>query len=175
LLTVTTYVLPQKLRGLLSRPLGDLVAGSQLDVGQVLRRNTQDSKPPKVILVGDTVSRKAIEARIVPDLMIIDNLEKRSRATPQDYAANRVIRAKNRAGMIEEGARVAVERAVRGEAELVEIEGEEDLLTLVAVLAAPAGSLVIYGQPNEGVVVVRVALDSKARAQMILDQMERVD
>jgi uncharacterized protein (UPF0218 family) len=153
--------------------LGDLVAGTEVDLGQLLRKLIRDLKPPKIILVGDTVSRDADQAGILPALMILDNMEKRKRATAHEYPSGRVIKARNGAGKIEEGARDAVERAVRGEADVVEIDGEEDLLTIVAVLAAPAGSLVVYGQPNEGVVVVRVADDSKARAELILSQMDR--
>jgi hypothetical protein len=106
--------------------------------------------------------------------MIIDNLEKRRRAVVYAYPKNRVVTAKNQAGTIEQNARVAVERAIRGEASLVEIDGEEDLLALIAVLAAPGGALVVYGQPDEGVVLVRVSDRRKAEAERILEQMDRV-
>jgi len=107
--------------------------------------------------------------------MIIDNLEKRQRTIPYAHPRNRVINAKNQAGKIEHKARLAVERAIRGEADLVEIEGEEDLLAIIAVIAAPLGSLVVYGQPNEGVVLVRVSAENKVEAGRILEQMDRVN
>jgi hypothetical protein len=106
--------------------------------------------------------------------MIIDNLEKRQKASKYAYPRSQVIKARNRAGTIEQNARVAVERAIRGEASLVEIDGEEDLLALIAVLTAPNGSLVVYGQPNEGVVLVRVSDERKAEAEKVLEQMDRV-
>jgi hypothetical protein len=127
-----------------------------------------------LILVGDSVSRQATRAGIAPDVMIIDNLEKRRKATAYVPPHKRVITAKNQAGKIEHGARLAVERAIHGEADLVVIEGEEDLLAIVAVIAAPPGSLVVYGQPNEGVVLVRVSAETKAKAEQILQQMGRV-
>ena len=170
-----TYVLPARLRATLSRPLGELVAGSHVDLGQILGKIIEEGKPAKLILVGDSVSRQATEAGIVPDVLVIDNLEKRHAALSHSYPGRRVIKAKNQPGRIEEDGRVAVERAIHGDAELVEIDGEEDLLTIVAVLAAPLGSLVVYGQPNEGVVLVTVSGDSKARARGILDQMDRID
>jgi hypothetical protein len=77
--------------------------------------------------------------------------------------------------MIEDNALFAVERAIRGEADLVEVDGEEDLLAVVTVLAAPAGSIVVYGQPNKGVVIVTVTETTKANAAKILGQMERVE
>jgi hypothetical protein len=173
-LTSTTYVLPERLRATFNRSLGDLLPGSKIDLGQVLRRIIESDRPTKLILVGDRVSREASEAGIKPDVMIIDNLERRQKATAYAYPRNWVITAKNRAGRIEHNARLAVERAIAGEADLVEIDGEEDLLALVAVIAAPDGSLVVYGQPDEGVVLVRVSQENKTKARGILKQMDRV-
>jgi hypothetical protein len=174
LFAVTTYALPDKLRPTLSRPLGELISGSNIDLGKVLRKLIQQEKPTKVILVGDNVSRRASEAGIRPDVMIIDKLEKRHRAIDYAYPSSRKIKAKNQAGRIEHNAWVAVQRAISGEADLIEIDGEEDLLVLTAVLVAPIGSLVVYGQPNEGIVLVRVSAERKAGAERILGQMERV-
>jgi hypothetical protein len=150
------------------------VSGSEIDLARVLKEIIQREKPTKIILVGDSVSRQASQAGILSDVMIIDNLEKRRRAIVYAYQKDRVVRAKNKAGTIEQNARVAVERAIRGEASLVQIDGEEDLLALIAVIAAPNGSLVVYGQPGEGVVLVRVSEKRRAEAERILEQMDRV-
>ena len=173
MLPATTYVLPAKLRTILNRPLGDLIRGSAVDLGSLLRSVIAERKPTKLIFVGDSVSRQATLAGIAPDVMIVDNLEKRKRAIAYAYPHDRIIAAKNRAGTIEENARLAVERAVRGEADLVIVDGEEDLLAVIAVISAPLGSLVVYGQPNEGVVLVRVSSESKVQAERILGQMDR--
>jgi len=156
--------------------MGDLLPGSDIDIGLVLRALIEKESPPRLILVGDSVSRRATQSGIRPDVIIVDNLERRQKASDEyEYPKGRVAKAKNRAGMIEHDARLAVERAVRGEADRVEIDGEEDLLVLVAVIAAPPRSIVVYGQPNEGVVLVRVSADAKVRAQNFLDQMDPVD
>jgi len=173
-LTETTYVLPENLRPTLRRPLGDLVPGSEIDLGRLLCGVMTKEKPISLILVGDSVSRQATLAGITPDVMIIDNLEKRQTATPYAHPHNRVLTAKNQAGRIEQNARLAVERAIRGEADLVVIDGEEDLLAIVAVIAAPLRSLVVYGQPDEGVVLVKVSAESKVKAERLLEQMDRV-
>jgi uncharacterized protein (UPF0218 family) len=54
------------------------------------------------------------------------------------------------------------------------VNGEEDLAVIPACLYAPIGSAVIYGQPNEGVVVVHVTEEKRKETQAILDQMARV-
>jgi uncharacterized protein (UPF0218 family) len=53
------------------------------------------------------------------------------------------------------------------------VDGEEDLLTLAAVLFAPDKAFVVYGQPHEGVVVVKVTEEKRAEAQELLDSMKR--
>jgi len=174
-LTASTYLLPEKLRKTLQRPLGDLVVGSEVDLGQLLSGIIAKEKPGRLILVGDSVSQQATRAGIMPDVRVIDNLEKRQTATAYAHPHNRMIAAKNQAGKIEHKARLAVERAIRGEADLVLIDGEEDLLAIIAVIAAPLGSLVVYGQPNQGVVLVRVSPASKAKAEEILKQMDVVN
>ena len=52
------------------------------------------------------------------------------------------------------------------------VDGEEDLFTLIAVLQAPENTLVIYGQPFTGVVVVPVNAQTKKKAQLIVDAMQ---
>jgi len=48
------------------------------------------------------------------------------------------------------------------------VEGKEDILTLVAVVLAPLGSLVAYGQPDRGIVIVVVSDVEKSLAEQII-------
>ncbi len=171
---MTRYVLTPKLRETLSRPLGVLVAGNEDECNRILKEVIAKEHPTKVILVGDSISRNATQSGIRADLMIIDNLEKRARAKTYEFKAQRRIRTKNPAGTIEVEACETVKRAILGGGDLIEVEGEEDLLTIVTVRSAPLGALVVYGQPGEGIVLVRVSEAKKAEAQAILDQMERI-
>jgi uncharacterized protein (UPF0218 family) len=52
------------------------------------------------------------------------------------------------------------------------IDGEEDLLTLVAVLSAPEDTLVVYGQPHIGIVAVKATEETKEKMHRIVDAME---
>jgi hypothetical protein len=52
------------------------------------------------------------------------------------------------------------------------VEGEEDLLTLIAIMNAPQESLVVYGQPHEGIVVVKVTEDKKTEISELLKAMK---
>ena len=51
----------------------------------------------------------------------------------------------------------------------IKIQGEEDLLALPAILLAPLGSVVIYGQKDLGVVVVEVTEEKKEEVKKIIN------
>ncbi|HYA22476.1 MAG TPA: DUF359 domain-containing protein, partial [Thermoproteota archaeon] len=62
-----------------------------------------------------------------------------------------------------------------GAGTVVIVEGEEDLLTLFAIDLSSGGDLVIYGQPGEGAVVVRVDDDVKKRNSELLGSIPSVE
>jgi hypothetical protein len=53
----------------------------------------------------------------------------------------------------------------------VAVKGEEDLLALPVIALAPVSALVFYGQPGEGIVVVRADAESKSRIKAILAEI----
>lgn len=106
--------------------------------------------------------------------MIIDNKEKRTRTKPLDARARRTFRVRNDPGTIGSEALAAVEEAIESGDAIMIVEGEEDLLTLVAMAAAPLGSFVIYGQPGEGLVLVEVNSSARKKACSFLESMTRI-
>ncbi|MHA2499708.1 MAG: DUF359 domain-containing protein [Candidatus Hodarchaeales archaeon] len=48
------------------------------------------------------------------------------------------------------------------------VSGEEDLLTIPAVISSPIGAVVIYGQPNVGLVLIEITEDIQQKFQEIL-------
>jgi GTP-dependent dephospho-CoA kinase len=80
---------------------------------------------------------------------------------------------KNPQGTISEEALEAVQKALESDKHVhIIVDGEEDLLTLIAVLCAPEKSLVVYGQPHEGIVVVKVTAKKKAETMEFLKAMK---
>jgi uncharacterized protein (UPF0218 family) len=132
-------------------------------------------KPRMLILVGDTISRKALHSGIRADVIIIDKKEMRAGAVEFTHEKTRVFRTVNAQGTIDLLAWEAVAEAVRKGSGAVLVEGEEDLLTLVAIIVAPVGSIVAYGQPGEGIVIVRVTVKKKNEIQALVDEMGRAD
>ena len=126
-----------------------------------------------VVTVGDRVTETLQETMgKSPDVFVVDGMERRAvREVPQ-IAHGSVLKAKNPAGKITKAALAAVKKAFAGQKPvMVLIDGEEDLLTIPAVIEAPVGAVVFYGQPLEGVVAVKVDEKSKASAREILAQM----
>jgi len=145
----------------LKDPLGELVIGEQDECINVLKGVLEAEKPVLLILVGDTISRTALQSGLQPSVIIIDGKEKRQTATKFPVEDARVLRTRNKPGCIEQEAWNTVERAVEYGSNVVLVDGEEDLLTLPAILSAPIGSLVVYGQPDKGIVLVRVTPEKK--------------
>jgi len=58
-----------------------------------------------------------------------------------------------------------------GEKIKIIVEGEEDLATLPAILYSPPGSAVVYGQPNEGSVLVDVTAEKKLHIEELMKRM----
>ena len=54
----------------------------------------------------------------------------------------------------------------------IDVDGEEDLATLPAILIAPEGASVVYGQPGEGMVLVQVGREATERARDLLTRMD---
>jgi hypothetical protein len=170
---LTKLVLTDKLRSSLKQPLGKLLRGSGPEIYEEIATTISLKKPPRVIFVGDSVSKRAVAQGIPRDVMIIDNKEKRARTKPLGARTTRVFRVRNDPGTIGSEPWAAVEEAIEsGDATMI-VEGEEDLLTLVAMAVAPLGSFVIYGQPGEGLVVVEVDDAAKNKAWCFLEGMRR--
>lgn len=122
--------------------------------------------------MGDVVSRSMLDRGLRVDVFIVDDRSMRRPIEPLEYRVNRVLRLVNPAGTITEESWRAIGEAIRSEGPVkVLVEGEEDLLTIVAVLLAPEGSIVVYGQPGEGAVVIRVDESSKERMRKIIYRM----
>jgi uncharacterized protein (UPF0218 family) len=164
-------ILTEELRSSLKHPLGKLLPGSGPEIYEEIVTAISVRKPPSVIFVGDAVARNAVTRGIRRNVVIIDNKEKRIQTKPLDASARRTFRVRNEPGSIGSQAWAAVKEAIESGDAIVIIEGEEDLLTLVAMAVAPLGSFVIYGQPGEGVVIVQIDDSARKRACALLESM----
>lgn len=146
---------------LLKRPLGKLVQGgpesTRPEVEKIVR-----SKEGKLVAVGDAVTRELLAMGVVPDVCIVDGKIERKPVEHIVVKGAKELKCENRPGTISGEAYRAVVMSLGLEGPVVlRVEGEEDLLGLIVMAEAALGTLMLYGQPGEGVVVVNV--DEKAR------------
>jgi hypothetical protein len=172
---IVLYRVTPELRGKLRAPFGMLIQGSFAETMDEMKKIVKLEKPPMIVSVGDRVSRNLHESKMNPQLSVIDNKCMRKNIEPRVFAAEKVIHVKNPQGTITEEAIAAIRTALESDRHVqIIVDGEEDLLTLIAVLYAPENSLVVYGQPYKGIVAVRVTSERKAAATEILKAMKVV-
>jgi len=157
----------------LKKPQGLLIEGPLEKTMKRLKELIEKEKPSTVISVGDVVSRSMIEYGVSLNVLIVDNKVMRKPIQPITVDADQTLYAKNPQGAITDEAWTVIRSAVEQKGRTrVMVDGEEDLLALIAVLSAPEHALVVYGQPHVGIVVVKVTEETKEKMRRIVDAME---
>ena len=131
-----------------------------------------------VISVGDVTTYNLFKAGVRPRLCLIDKFTKRSAVSETisavtsrtDYVN---ISVKNPAGMISSRMVSEIKDALSSSDKhiCIFVDGEEDLATLPAIALAELGTLVLYGQPDEGLVCVKVTAEKKEEMKEMLMQV----
>ena len=160
-------ILPQVLRSTLAKPIGVCISNGKKII------------TPKdlVISVGDTTTEALLSQGIVPTLSIIDFQARRKAFDWKKDVWDMLIKNRDIAyfesgpGFINKKVMGAIKNwSKQQKPTLFIIDGEEDLLVLPAILYAPIGSVVYYGQPNEGIIEVIVTTEKKTLVQKLLNQ-----
>ncbi|MCC6009426.1 MAG: DUF359 domain-containing protein [Fervidicoccaceae archaeon] len=151
-------IIPQEdLRVFLSKPFGFLFVGNKFwETGIPEKYN--------VITVGDYVTKSYIEfLGEAPPLAFIDLKTKRTSIRSEDVSGyfDYIVNIRNPQGTVFlEGMITSLLEATIGfpqDKVLVIVEGEEDLVPLaLTYLNLPEDTLIVYGQPNIGVVAYRI-------------------
>lgn len=160
--------LPDEVRPLLKHPLGQLFSSVTTAIEYL-----QQLRPTRLIAVGDIVTAELLEAGLKLDVAVVDfvvmrsPVDKKIRRTIDLFDA-KIVRVKNPAGTITQELRAVLDEA-KPPLKII-VDGEEDLATLPAVLSAPLGSVVVYGQPYNGVVIVEVTESKRREFEALLEQ-----
>lgn len=167
------YTLTPRLRVFLKEPFGTLLEGTPQETISKLKENIWKEKPPIIASVGDIVSQNLHERNIHPQLTVIDYISLRDQILPKQPIVEKTVYVKNPQGTITKEAINAIKEAFKKNLHThVVVDGEEDLLTLIAILYAPKDSFIIYGQPYCGIVVVRASTEKKEQVKELLKEMK---
>tara|TARA_B100000927_G_scaffold66824_1_gene52662 strand:+ start:689 stop:1777 length:1089 start_codon:yes stop_codon:yes gene_type:complete len=178
----STRIMTDEVQSLLRDPFGKLHHGPEEDPTLALRSALVElnGREP-IVSVGDVTTWGLLKIGMTPDIAIVDGMTKRSPWNLADeidrMRFDEVIEVKNPAGSITSDLFRACDTAVShlrsGRSSIVIVDGEEDLAPIPLHLMLPLGTMVLYGQPNKGIVARVTDLMAKENCRNIISQMAR--
>lgn len=160
--------LPDDLRGELKEPMGPVYT----DTTALLA----DAGDP-IVAVGDMVTYHLIQADRWPDVALVDGKTKRERVEREVAEAidgfDGRLDAVNPPATLTDELLAALAEALDAEGTtVITVEGEEDLAALAAIVAAPEGAAVVYGQPDDGMVLATVDEALQTECRDLIESMQ---
>ena len=167
---------------ILKEPFGNLIPDENINRGKLnaLLRNAK-----KIISVGDATTDRLISFGIIPNISVVDGKERRMKrkyvnnsslsGDQLDKNLAKELKCSNEAGTISKKAVELLKDALEMSSPVrIIVDGEEDLLALPLFLIVPDKSVVMYGQPYEGLVVVKIDLKIRKKAKDLMDRIGMV-
>ena len=132
----------------------------------------------KVAAVGDFYIRVLVEKGVKPQIAVFDYICMRK---PVDAETRGVIEknypmplhAANPPGTITDELMDSLLKVISAGKGAVKVEGEEDLAALALMSVLPDGWLLVYGQPNEGMVLVETSDRIRANAKAFMEKARK--
>ena len=163
--------LPENLRNELKIPLGELIKNNDSTKLSLIKQIYAENP---VITIGDATSEILINMGLVPFLQIVDGKEKRrERELPLDDSIATHLSCVNPPGELTQESIDTIKKSFNSKPPIrVLVDGEEDLLVLTTCLFSPQNYVIMYGQPNEGLVIVRITNEVREKVQNIVNSMK---
>ncbi|MFO7834731.1 MAG: GTP-dependent dephospho-CoA kinase family protein [Halohasta sp.] len=171
--------LPDSLRDAFKAPFGPVYTDTDelLAAVDATAADAAVDEPP-LIAVGDVVTHHLLSADRQPAVAVVDGKTEREAVTEATAstladpdAATREV--ENPPGTLSGALLSALAEAIASpEPVRLVVDGEEDLATLPAIVAAPHGASVVYGQPGDGMVHVAVTDAATDEARALLDRFD---
>ena len=154
--------------------MGELFSGTSEDPSIAMNLALESiSDELKIIAVGDVTVYSLQIANREAWISVIDGMTHRKKwdkFEQIDMDEKLLINAKNPPGMLTNSIFEACSKAIsQFENVTIFVDGEEDLAPIPLILMAPLGTILLYGQPNEGLIVREIDISAKRRARRFLD------
>jgi len=166
------YKITDKLIDEFKKPIGEFAKNTN-ELLNILKNHD------KIVSIGDEVTYTLLDNDIKPVLCVVDYKTHRGEY-PEEKTniiksyGKKTINIINPSGEITDDLwhtiEIIFENIDTGPYK-IEIEGEEDLASLVAIYLAPSDVTIIYGLPNKGVVIVKSNNENKSIVKKALDKM----
>ncbi len=170
----TNFRMPEVLDDELKQPMGVLhkVPEDNTAIAMDSSLNSIADDVP-IVAVGDVTVLAMQESGRIPWISVIDGQtqrkewEKSSQIRTNEF---RIINVQNPAGMLTSSMmQGCFEATSNPESVIINVDGEEDLAPIPLILMLPIDCVLMYGQPNEGLVVRTIDINAKHRARRFLD------
>jgi len=157
-------VIPREYREFFSRP-PDVLVTKESQIEFLFTK--------MLITVGDIVTATAVRHKIVPKVAVIDFKTKRNEPiVPLPSKWERNVKVKNPPGCISVELWNSIDEALRAKGNtLIEVDGEDDLASVPAIILAPEGAIVIYGVPDKGIAVYEVGENLKKNVVNLIQKI----
>ena len=153
-------ILPEEHRKLFKEPFGEL------------HRSIKDVIPliagKSIYAVGDVVTHNLQKNGITPAVAVVDGYTMRFPCSKLPAIRGECIKVRNPAGTLTVDLVRALDHAVAHPPATILVDGEEDLAVIPLVIAAQEGAVVLYGQPDKGVVLRTVTKEAQETARHFL-------
>lgn len=159
----------------LTKPKGDLYNKKDCIPEKAVVKRILDENPELVISVGDVTTATVLDEGYTPQVMLVDGITKRGVYDRRFTAKSEFLIYNPATAIYPEAWSTIATAIVNNESTLILVDGEEDLLGFPAVLLAPEDSVILYGQPNEGIVWVPVNEENRILARELLEQMPIIE
>jgi len=178
-LMVNSYRMDTSLDAELKAPLGEVFTGPEstpeIAMGKALEQIIHP--PPALIAVGDVTVQTLLDMDVIPDVAVVDGKTKRVKLPESENVDEtffeQVLKAENPAGILTPSLYAACRDALTSDlSTLIVVDGEEDLAPMYLHRLAPLGAAILYGQPQQGVVLRLTDEEVKQRCRSLLDAFE---
>jgi len=168
-----TLKLPEELRPVLRRPFGKIIKNLD-DYKKISTSNNL------IIAVGDIVVSNFMKIDYQPNISIVDLKTQRQPITDKNvlkFLPTPDIKSKNEPSTVGKDSAAVLNSILRKsitstKGHTIQIEGEEDLLAIPAILLSPLESIVLYGIREVGGIMVRVTEEKKEEVKRIVAKFD---
>jgi len=154
----------KELREELKKPFGKLMKEINLTL----------IKGKIVISIGDEVTKNLLKKNFAPKQCIYDKKTKRKKTNTEEIEKFDApeFKIKNPPGTITREAQETIKKTLKLEHSKILVEGEEDLLVIPAIKYASNNTIIMYGQPDEGVIYIEVNPEKKQKIREIIKKFK---
>lgn len=132
-----------------------------------------NERPPLLVAVGDDTLYRLLQNGVEPDIGVFD-LKCRRQPIPKNQeeailaVAGSAGEVENQPGTVSKSLGRAVDEALLSGRGWIRVDGEDDLAALVFMARSPDGTVILYGQPDAGMVWVEITPELRGRALEML-------